>query len=400
MFYRLKRIVIASALLPLAIGCKREALVQQPIDGASNNPAAQKVQQWLHTQPKPAPAGRKAANTLPLHSLQWQDAQYNGYRGSYTVPLRFNSNTGEGSQWGSATLLAKVDGHGNISGGEYLMLLPNRTGNGNGVALPGNQQPETYTDADNLPKGFSGAVLHFDMDGQYIDSKVYEMGKLLPHATANLAARAEGGEDDPSPNSVIQNCADWDWVCVEWYYQTYVNGQLVDEQYLFTTCCGSSGGGGDGGITAEEACQNELNAFVAMGQSMEGPVTSTAVPIGPDAWEARYSWQIYRDAVNQWALYSYELGIMKRPTPQSGFVFQSFRHEKISHVGWLRNTGGTRTYKEIGATTSHTDLNAHIDLTFSVTSSVPCDVSKKNTETFTKSKSFSTIGVVIMNNPD
>ncbi len=387
-------LAIATGTMALT-GCKKETLTDQPIN-AADNLAAQKVQQWLKAQPQPlAKRGRKAGTTLPMLYLDWPTASFNTATGTYRV------NTTLGNGTAQAYLVATQNKAGQITGGQYLLVLPDRKKMGDAAAKAYN--PAALL-ANAVPRNFSGALLHYSTDGLYTGSQVYSEGQLLPNATANLATR-DDADSDPDPNNVVLECGDAIGVtaCIDWYWQTYVNGVLEFEDYFATTCCGgTSGGGNGGGVSAEQACANDLAAFVSQGQAEEGPTDVTYTPVGPNAWEAKYAWRIYRDAPNQYEILSFETGIMRRPNPNAGFEFESLRHDYIRHNGYIRS-GGTRTYQDMGATTSINSANrlsANINLNFSVTSCVPCNNNIKRTEAFYKSKTFSVIGAVVYNNPE
>jgi hypothetical protein len=391
---RVTRALAAATLVLAAWGCKREALTEQPIT-AANNPAAQKVQQWLKAQPQPlAKQGRRAGKTLPEINLQWPTATFDERMGTYRVAATM-AHTKKANTFAKTYLVATQNKAGQIIGGQYMMVLPDSKKMGNATAEGYNPAPLL---ANEMPTGFSGAVLHYNMGGGFVGSQVYSKGQLLPNATANLAARDEG-EGDPSPNTVVNNY-DGPTVCIDWFWQTFVNGVLFSEVYMETTCyngISSNGGTGTGGgISPEQACANDLAAFASQGQAEEGAVSTTYTSVGPNGWEAKYAWRIYRDAPNQYEIVSYETGLMKG-SADTGFVFQSLRHDYIRHNGYIR-TGGTRTYQDLGAATNVNRMTANIDLNFSVTSSVSCDPNKKETKAYLKSKTFYVIGAVVYNN--
>jgi hypothetical protein len=264
MFYKLKKTLVAAALLPLALGCKREEMTKPPIPNqlgtqqtATNRPP-HKVEQWLKTQSAPQPVGgRKAGTALPSLTLQWAGAGFDAATNTHYVPAAITNSTKAGGT-AQAYLVATENEQGQVTGGQYIMVLPNAKKMGNeaakGVnpaALLANEKPK---DLPAGQAGFSGAILQYDLKGQLTGSQVYEGGQLQPKATANLAIRDEG-EGSPSPNKVQQECGAVLGInpCIDWYWQTYVNGVLAYEDYMFTTCCGGNGGGGGGGGTGTPA---------------------------------------------------------------------------------------------------------------------------------------------------
>jgi hypothetical protein len=358
MFYKLKKTLVAAALLPLALGCKRENVAPANQLEASNT-ATQKVQQWLKGNPKALTglrAGqktdRKAGTALPNLRLQWAATGFDAATHTYWVPADMANNKKSGHT-ANMYLVATENEQGQVTGGQYIMVLPNAKKMGseaargvNPAALLSNEKPK---DLPAGQAGFSGAVLQYDLKGQLTGSQVFEGGQLQPHATANLAIRDEG-QGSPSPNKVQQECGDAVGVnpCIDWYYQTYVNGVLLSEEYLFTTCCGGSGGGGGGSGNALAECQASFNAFVVQGAAVSGIPTVISGVQTATRWPKTYKWMIY-DAVT-WFLISYEKAWWKKVYyPSSGqnlWEFESFVHDRVESEG--TNIGGTRSYTVIG----------------------------------------------------
>lgn len=295
MLHKLKYAALVGLLL-LAVGsCKREALVQPVPGNLVNSPAAQKVQQWLKSQPSVNDmGGLQAGVALPPHILLWGSTHYDKVRGAYWVPALLKANT-EKPLSVCTSLLATADKQGNITAGQYVLIVPKRTKTDDRAAQHHNPVPLLYADADNLPHDFSGAVLYYNMAGQLTGSKVYSDGQLQPSATATLAARASG-EGSPSPKYVLQNCENR--MCIDWYWQTYIDGGLAFEEYIETTCgCvadgngGGSGGGGNGTTTGGEGDENctatcgDVNTLInnMSGMAMNQYSITTGGIMGPDA---------------------------------------------------------------------------------------------------------------------
>ena len=252
MFHHIKNTLIATVLLPLAFGCKREKPNQLGTNTTTTTPETSKVQQWLKGNPKALTGqkvGQKVGSTLPNFTLQWKDAKFDATARTHYVPAIFTNTKAAGSK-SNTYLVATENEQGHVTGGQYVMVLPNAKKMGKGLA---GFDPVALLGTEN-PKGFSGALLYYDVRGQLTGSQVYEAGQLQPKATANLAAR-DDAEDDPDPNYVVQECGNLTGTspCIEWYWQTYVNGVLIAEDYMFTTCCGGSCGGGGTGVANSPA---------------------------------------------------------------------------------------------------------------------------------------------------
>jgi hypothetical protein len=127
-------------------------------------------------------------------------------------------------------------------------------------------------------------VLYYNTAGQPTASRVYNNGQAEQGATAMLAAKPQA--PDSEANKVPRNCdGPSQEGCIDWYYQTYVDGVLVYEEYQFTTCCNSNGGG-SGAITNDEGtCGTECQEFGTMTNQISGHdqpiitvVSSTPLP--------------------------------------------------------------------------------------------------------------------------
>lgn len=371
MFYQLKNSLVAALLLALALGCKREVLMDKSTHALANDATANKVQQWLKAQPPQQVGVRKAHTALPKLTLQWEAIGFDAATNTHWVPAVMG-NGQQGKSFAKAYLMATKNGEGQITGGQYIMVLPNAQKMGKGAAAVVAHTPAALLATDK-PRDFSGALLYYDTQGLFTGSEVYEAGQLLPQSTANLAAR-DGAEGDPDPNYVIQECggATGTSPCIEWFWQTYVNGVLVSEDYINTTCCGGTSGGGSG-----TDCQAQLDAMVAAGEVVtNSPITETTESITNAEWKKRYSWVIFT-AANTWSLISYERAVLEKvyyPTSnQSLWEYKTFEHSGIAEAGFV--AGGSRSFKDLGATINKTKYTAYVQVDFSVTaSSMTCNV--------------------------
>jgi hypothetical protein len=297
MFYKLKKTyamvrvltyhaAIAAALLPLALGCKREALNEQNTSLA--NTPAHKVQKWLNGLPLPkATAGRTAGNALPKNTLQWGSATFSKNSATHFIPATLLQE-GTGNPYARAGLVATEDVKGQITGGHYIVVVPDQQKMGTEAAKHYSLARLYRPQPQEPPTGFSGAVLYYNTAGQPTASRVYNNGQAQQGATAMFTAKPQAPGSEA--NKVPRNCdGPSQEGCIDWYYQTYVDGVLVYEEYQFTTCCNSSGGGG-GVITNDEGpCGSECQGFGTMANQISGQdqsimtvVSSTPIS-GPDS---------------------------------------------------------------------------------------------------------------------
>jgi hypothetical protein len=374
MFYRLTkkahgasntpvtRIPSTILILALAFGCKREP-VPSPMP---NQLETQQLQQWLQKQPTANLLGGKTGNTfntLPKHTVLW--GQTVQRQGQYTVPLAL-AHEGSIALNVQAALVVTTDAAGQISGGQYVVVVPDAKTMG---------QAATGQDwlAQLEKPAFSGAVLYYNTARTPTDSKVYKNGQLLPKAKALLTGKAQAatpkqlgaGKNTTSNNRPPEPC-EGTLVSIDWYWQTFVDGVLVSEEYLFTTYECQAGGGGGGGTIAL-GCQAQLEAMVAAGTVMNNsPVTETTDMETDHEFVKRYSWKLF--SAGSWGLISYEKGVLERVTYPNNtrlWEFKSFDHMSIGEAGM--GIGGTYSFADLGATINKTKYTAYVQVDFSVT---------------------------------
>ncbi len=126
--------------------------------------------------------------------------------------------------------------NGAITGGNYVYLYPTM-----------DKQANTYLlEGKNIPTGFSGTLLEYGLNNQWLASKVYEKGSSVAGKTTKLALKPISGKDNTAAARAE---------CKAYYLETYLDGVLVNEVYLYTICVkepdealvtdDGSGGGGD-----------------------------------------------------------------------------------------------------------------------------------------------------------
>jgi hypothetical protein len=289
MYYKTTKTLAAAVLITLAFGCKREALTENPRPVSlptGSAPTVTHLQQWVKNHPLSLSAqGRTAGNNLPKHTLLWGQASYDAAGHAYTVPLLL-AHEGAAQSKLRAALVATEGADGQITGGQYMLTLPQ-----------GNA-PAQYPKQGQEAPGYNGAVLYYNMQGQLTADKVYKDGRVLAGARAALVNRPATNLRPP------KNC-DETAPCIDWYWQTYVNGVLVDEVYLYTTCpCPTGGGSGTGivdnegpSITSCERTQAQAQSIIA-GIETENinVVTSSFGPgiaVGPDSVIRRNKQEIW-----------------------------------------------------------------------------------------------------------
>jgi hypothetical protein len=341
----------------------------------ANNPAElQQLRSWYQSQQTGTASKKMAATTisLPAAEMQWNKAVYYPDDKAWIVPMAIKKNS-VGTQ-AFVFFAASQDAKGNIEKGNYIVLLPNSkkmttTAIQTFTVLPAMLN-FTY-----VPTAYSGAILQYNMDKAFAQAKHYQSGVLQPGKTDLLITKtsSKGASSDPEP-SIVDQCQSGQIVCTDWYWQTWVDGVLVDEEFLFTTCaCEGGESGGGGASTCQQICQAAMNNFVAAGHSVNGPAIETTNWQTDTEWNKTYAWKIY-DAVT-WFLYSYEDAVWEKvyypSSGQSLWQFKSITHRYIKESG--SNVGGSRTFKDNGANFNKSLFSAQVRIDFSVTHKVACN---------------------------
>lgn len=125
---------------------------------------------------------------------------------------------------------------------------------------------------------FSGLVLYFTPKGKYLNGYRYTNGKLIIASPANKAQTTATKSNKLKVNKEEP-------VCIDWYWDTYVDGELVSEEYLYTTCSGGddTGGGGGGGATPPPPCTPSGGGAIESGGKLSVNVVAPPTdPIGDD----------------------------------------------------------------------------------------------------------------------
>lgn len=205
--------------------------------------------------------------------------------------------------------------------------------------------------------------------GSFVGTKIKETKKPL---------QAKGTSDTVVPaNSVpVQSCEEQGGIVIEiqWWYQTYVDGVLVYEEYLYSTyeCWGGGGGGGGGGGTVpptpEQLCQIKSDMFVAAGNAVS-EVVSSSVTEGPLEKTIYHNWKFF-NAVT-WGIYSYEKVRFKRRSIRLGWEFQEYTSLGDAAIG--TSIGGTRQYHIISKEAENKVIAAKVSIQFTVTHNVLCE---------------------------
>ena len=239
---KINKLLTCSLLFFSVIGCKKITPAEEItiVDNAST----EKVKAWFDKLPPKKETNDLTAspfiNGLPAGKPDWEKLRYNPQDKAYTIPVSIAAHGQTANASAYRYLVVNENDKGDITGGNYVMVLTDKT------------KPNAITQDDinygmlslrSVPGNFNGAVLQYDMSDQPLSAAHYEKGEPV----RTKADKFSGKPVTVNNNMPLPDCGG-EQTCIDWYWQTYVNGVLVYEEYLFTTCsCYSNGGGGGGG---------------------------------------------------------------------------------------------------------------------------------------------------------
>jgi len=233
---------------------------------------------------------------------------------------------------------------------------------------------ENYT--DGKMNNFTGAIISYDVNYNYIASEVYKNGYVVD---ANSWVRKGAGQPTTA-NNRIETAITTLSTCTNWFWVTHWSDGTTTEQYLYTTCTGggdTEGGGGGGNYTPpEDLCssatanfQNQINVLPVNGSenilsTNTSGYTRTRV----------YNWVFAQSAIGVWSYTSTENGTHSYDGTNWRWV--SLTHGGISMSGIV--IGGTFSISVVNSQATLGLYNALMSLTWSTTASFVCAGSPVN----------------------
>ncbi len=357
-------------------GCKKQDLINE--SSLIENSISGKVRSWLESQPAFVNYQKVKAGNMVIdvpEKIEWEKSEYFAHSNTIITPV--NVGNAKKGQSGYKFLAAELYETGNIKKANYYNVLIDR----NETDLPVNSfiTPELVK-LKKIPAEFTGSIIQYDILNTEIFSMYYHKG-VLNNKTGKVVAKSSmtaglrnGVKDDAEPGPenppLPEGCS---YVSIDWYWQVYVNGVLVYEEYLYTStvvvCEGGNEPGGGGG---SPTCEQQNENFINQGVAVSGLVYTLPGGHNGTIWIRNYNWPIFTAAT--WGLLSYEKGTLVKVHYQNfeRWEFQSFEHIRITEVGTV--FGGTRTYEDLGATINITPprTSAWVQIDFKVKSKVLC----------------------------
>ena len=358
-------IVYALALITLLFSCKKADINKESLQLPLT--LNEKAKAWFETQQDALKYQQLQLenNVINIQErIDWEKSQYFAEAKALITPVSITSIDGNTSSF--KYLMTNVDDEGNVSIGNYYIVLYNKK------KLDLTETPIITPELiklQNVPVFFTGAIIKYDLANKILSSKHYDLGILSDKNDALIVRKSKTQITINNLAPLDEGCS---YITINWYWQTWVNGVLVSEEYVFSTneitCTPGGGGGGTGTLTCEQLNGN----FVNQGDALSGPLTTTDEFNDGTNWIKNYNWKIFN--ASTWGLLSYEKGTLAKIHYSNGdrWEFQSFVHLQIAEAGIA--IGGTRTFSDLGATIniSSTGMSVWEQIDFSVSSKVTC----------------------------
>ncbi len=263
--------------------------------------------------------------------------------------------------------------------------------------------PETVS-LKNIPKGFGGAIFKYDLKNNLIFNKHFVEGKVSTKTDIiKIKKNINFISVEPIGNEPVENNAPLDkgcsYITIDWYWQTWENGILVNEEFLYSSnvpfCNGGTGGGGGGG---SESCAQINENFVNQGAATSGTITTRDDFNNGSIWRRSYNWPIF--TAGTWGLLSYEKGTLEKVHYSSNntdrWEFTDFTHVRIAEAGTV--LGGSRTFVDVDNTIniSASRTSAWVRIDFSVTSKANCLPGTPLAIPYNSNKTFTAPNIIIV----
>lgn len=349
-------------IILVIFGCKKELTTEVEI--ISSNALISKFQESYNQELSKVDLkdSKLAFPVLGRAKIDWSEGI------KFKAPNIYFISTNQKNNYFHKYLKVVTDKFDNIVSKSFLIIFFNKKSKLKSVDLVFNEDF-----LNNKITDFSGGVIEYDLFNKYLSSKTFINGTVENKYVNKIDYKLSTSAKDS--NIINTNIV----TCINWYWNTYVNGVLVESVYAFTTCNdndasidpegGGSGGGGDGTdpcittVALGEAFINAVQAVDGSSQILGSPPTDN------DNWTVPYNWSIF--TAGTWGLVSYENATLNKVHYQnySRWEFQSMSHISVQHTG--ANIGGTRTFTYINSnfnvTPTHQTIWNRIDFSVSST---------------------------------
>jgi len=319
-----------AALCIVIYSCKKNDN-GNPLPGVEQS-RVEKASAWYDRQVKtttPATLNDAVQLSMSHDKPAWDNASYFAAQHTIIVPLQ-TAGKQPGNVKAAGYLILKETAAGDIENGSFYYVLPSA---GNKEV---NISPALFSNTIKK-EAFSGAIIRYSPGGYLSESRHYNNGAPEAKEDRLLHRTAKKG------NGETQNLAPLDpgcaYVTIDWYWQTYVNGVLVNEEYVFSTTeivCEGGGGGGGGG-NQHQNIDELFERGIAAGQAVSEKVSEETINIDAMHRVKKYDWRFYKNhGIGYIDYYSREYGYQEKQANES-WMFTSLEHNSIWKTGTAVN---------------------------------------------------------------
>jgi len=236
--------------IALLTGCKKDSLPDK-VDQEQTD-SFQNLKNWFESETNSTASGTTANKDIRTGTPVWQGTKYYPESQTYITPIKLGAKSTEMNNSLYKFLLATGDPKGGITAGNYVYLFPDKNNKMDISNIDQNLLPDFFS-LQQIPAGFTGTIIKYDLDYSIVFSKNLEKGKMT-NSTKKMTTGQSGiykDMNDITPNSALP-CQ----YCVDYYLVTYDGlGNIINIEYLYTVCGDCSGeGNGNGGGNGVPTC--------------------------------------------------------------------------------------------------------------------------------------------------
>lgn len=232
--------LVLLVLIGMLAGCKKDSIAANEETLVSEKGIAN-LKSWYNGKGNVDAMVTANQNTPNIGTLDWDATIYNRSSNAYITPI-----INLAQKKGFTYLVAYADNDGSIQSGKHVFIFVNSAET---KLLLSSKINAGFIEGSLVPNDFSGVIIDQDLQNKYISSKHFENGKVNATKKDDVVYKSKTKVYEQLKNNIEPdpNVAP-DPSCIDWYWQTWIDGVLVNEEYQFTTC-NAGGGGGGGGIS-------------------------------------------------------------------------------------------------------------------------------------------------------
>lgn len=378
-----KSILLLQLLLfGLFFGCKKQDLNHE--NSSRKILEVVKIKDWLGKQTSNPNTQKilldgKVFNTP--QKLQWDKTEYFEESKTSITPISFVSITGNISEY--KYLVTYVGEDGEIKQGNYYVILKDKSTNADITA--------DLFSLKNIPLDFKGTIIKYDLNNNQVTSKNFVNGQITNNSDKIFLKKSKNQIAVNNNAPLDPGCG---YVTVDWFWQTWVNGYLVSEEYLFSTseivCEGGGGGGGNNPPTPptpQEMCHAANEAILNDAAAANYRLSEDLEQESQLQRTKLYAWKCVKGL--GWYVIAYDRGVHTRQSVTKPWKWVSLENINISKVGNTTMYGGTVTATKVFSNATIGIYNAvmHIVVNIKATTTYQ-GVTLTNEKDFSSSKTW------------